>query len=225
MHLSLQMNITLESPPLSWSIAAIAAWQCQNDATLFSDLTPCVAKDYVGRDFDVATHPLIVLSILLLLVWSFPTNSMSEDPSFILISIAKSASMQGGLYGPEIIQDFMRVNIQIIVIFCAVLQSKVKLLHIMQQASCALHIKARSLIQPPDIIPLPSIGSVHPIEILTSIIIQCKLTESRRHGKRVNIRLPTRQTWKSETRPGVLGVIIAVLCTWGLQIFQNPGPS
>jgi hypothetical protein len=35
---------------------------------------------------------------------------MSTDPSFILVSIAKSAAMQLGLHRPEIISDFMRVK-------------------------------------------------------------------------------------------------------------------
>ena len=35
---------------------------------------------------------------------------MSTDHSFILVSIAKSASLQLGLHRPETIQDFMRVK-------------------------------------------------------------------------------------------------------------------
>lgn len=43
-------------------------------------------------------------------MWPFPTNSMSRDNSFLLVSIAKSASMQLGLHRPDITQEFLRVR-------------------------------------------------------------------------------------------------------------------
>lgn len=101
------------SPLLFWSIIAIAARQYQYDATLFSELTPCVTK-LMWSAISILPHTcFIVQAILLLSVWSFPTNSMSTDPSFVLVSIAKSAAMQLGLHRPEVIQDYLRVKTQL----------------------------------------------------------------------------------------------------------------
>ena len=95
---------------LFWSIIVIAARQYQHDATLYSELTPPVTRMMWSAISTLPHTRFIVQAILLLSVWPFPTNSMSTDPSFVLVSIAKSASMQLGLHRPEIIQDFMRVK-------------------------------------------------------------------------------------------------------------------
>ncbi|KAG0648535.1 Regulatory LEU3 [Hyphodiscus hymeniophilus] len=101
------------SPLLFWAIIAIASRQYPQDATLFSILYPCVTK-LMWTSISTFPHTrYIVQAILLLSVWSFPANSMSTDPAFILVSIAKSISMQLGIHRPEIIQDFVRVKTQL----------------------------------------------------------------------------------------------------------------
>ena len=101
------------SPLLFWSVIVIAARQYQYDATLFTELTPCITK-MMWSAISILPHTrFIVQAILLLSVWSFPTNSMSTDPSFVLVSIAKSAAMQLGLHRPEVIQDYLRVKTQL----------------------------------------------------------------------------------------------------------------
>lgn len=100
------------SPILFWAIISVAVRRYEQDATLLATLNPCVTR-LMWNTISTPPHSRFTIqAVLLLCTWSFPTNSMSTDNSFILISIAKSASMQLGLHRPEIVQDFMRVRIQ-----------------------------------------------------------------------------------------------------------------
>jgi hypothetical protein len=38
---------------------------------------------------------------------------MNKDPSFLFVSIAKSAAMQNGFHRPEVMQDFLRVKTEL----------------------------------------------------------------------------------------------------------------
>ena len=95
---------------LFWSIISIAARRYEEDGTLLASLAPCV-KRLMWSTISVPPYSrFAVQAILLLSMWSFPTNSMSTDISFIAVSVAKSASMQLGLHRPETLQDFLRVQ-------------------------------------------------------------------------------------------------------------------
>jgi len=57
--------------------------------------------------------PFVVEALILFTMWPFPISSMWTDPSFMLISIAKSSAMQLGLHRPETHSRFSRVERQL----------------------------------------------------------------------------------------------------------------
>ena len=98
------------SPLLFWCIISVAARRYEEDATLVSILSPCITR-LLWTTISVLPHTrFTVQAMILISAWSFPTNTMSTDISFMMVSLAKSASMQLGLHRPETVQDFMRVK-------------------------------------------------------------------------------------------------------------------
>jgi transcriptional regulatory protein LEU3 len=93
---------------LFWSIISVAARRYEEDAALLGSLRRCVTK-LLWCTISVLPHSRpTIQAILLISVWPFPTSSMSTSISFILVSLARTASMQLGLHRPEAVQDFMR---------------------------------------------------------------------------------------------------------------------
>lgn len=99
-----------QSALLFWAIISIAARRYEHDATLFSSLSPCVTKLMWSAIPMLPHNRFTVQAILLISMWPYPTNSMSTNPSFLLVSIAKTACLQLGIHRPEVIQDFLRVK-------------------------------------------------------------------------------------------------------------------
>jgi transcriptional regulatory protein LEU3 len=98
------------SPLLFWCIISIAARRYDEDATLVANLSPCVTK-LMWNTVSVRPHSRYTIQALLLIsLWSFPTNTMATDQSFMMVSLAKCAAMQLGLHRPETVQDFLRVK-------------------------------------------------------------------------------------------------------------------
>jgi hypothetical protein len=80
------------------------------EPSLLSALSLSV-MDLVWRIISAFPHSrYTVQALVLICTWPFPTSSMWTDPSFTLISIAKSTSLQLGLHRPELVQDFSRVK-------------------------------------------------------------------------------------------------------------------
>lgn len=98
---------------LFWAIISVASRRYEEDGTLLSSLEPAVMR-LVWKTIAILPHSgFTVQALLLLSFWSFPTNSMSTDPAFLLVSIAKTSAMQLGLHRPETVQDFLRVKTQL----------------------------------------------------------------------------------------------------------------
>jgi hypothetical protein len=98
------------SPPLFWAIISVAARHYEHNVMLFRSLKDSFLN-LLWSTISVLPHShYTIQAILIIAMWPFPTNSMSRDNSFLLVSIAKSASMQLGLHRPDIIQEFLRVR-------------------------------------------------------------------------------------------------------------------
>lgn len=52
----------------------------------------------------------LIQAIILLSTWPFPVSTMNTDPSFTIMSVAKTAALSLGLHRPESARDFLRVN-------------------------------------------------------------------------------------------------------------------
>lgn len=101
------------SPLLFWTIISIACRRYEEDSTLLPSLAPCVSR-LLWRTLGVLPHSgFTVQALLLLSFWPSPTNSMSNDTSFLFASIAKTSAMQLGLHRPDTVQDFLRVKTQL----------------------------------------------------------------------------------------------------------------
>jgi hypothetical protein len=100
----------MRSPLLFWCIISVAATRYEEDAALQSVLSPCVTR-LLWNTISVRPHNrFAILSLLLLSIWPFPTNTMATNPCLMLVSLAQTASMQLGLHRPETVQDFLRVK-------------------------------------------------------------------------------------------------------------------
>jgi hypothetical protein len=98
------------SPLLFWAVISVAARHYERDITLLSTLNPCVTK-LLWVTLSVLPHNRFTIQAMLLLsMWPLPTPSMSTDMSFMLVSMAKTATMHVGLHRPEFVQDFLRVK-------------------------------------------------------------------------------------------------------------------
>ena len=98
------------SPLLFWAVISVAARRYEEDRTLLTTLHPSVMK-LLWKCISAQPHSrFTVQAMLLVSIWSFPTDSLSTDNSFMLISMAKTASIQLGLHRPEAVQDFSRVR-------------------------------------------------------------------------------------------------------------------
>lgn len=98
------------SPVLYWAIVIVAAQQYGKRSELLTSLSQ-PATDLIWKTISVLPHSRhTVKAILLISMWPFPTNSMSTDVSFMLVNMAKTASMQLRLHRPETAQDFLRVR-------------------------------------------------------------------------------------------------------------------
>jgi transcriptional regulatory protein LEU3 len=95
---------------LFWVIISIASQRYEDDPTLLGMLSQPV-QNLLWDTIRILPHsPFMVEAIVLSSMWPLPTSSMWNDPSFMLISMAKSSVMQLGLHRPEHIQDFSRVE-------------------------------------------------------------------------------------------------------------------
>ena len=98
---------------LFWAIISIASHRFEDEPTLLGMLSHPV-QDLLWDTVRKLPHsPFVVEAIILFSMWPFPTSSMWMDPSFMLISIAKTSVTQLGLHRPENIQDFSRVERQL----------------------------------------------------------------------------------------------------------------
>ncbi|KUJ11501.1 uncharacterized protein LY89DRAFT_226498 [Mollisia scopiformis] len=98
------------SPLLFWAIISVAARHYDKRPKLLSSLSQHVTS-LIWNTISVMPHSRYTIqAILLISLWPFPTNSMTTDISFMLVNMAKTASMQLGLHRPEVVQDFLRVK-------------------------------------------------------------------------------------------------------------------
>lgn len=95
-------------------VVSVASRRFEEESTLLNALSqsvPAMVWSYVGV-YQHSRHT--IKAMILLCVWPFPTSSMWTDPSFILITVARSAAIQLGLHKPELINDFSRIQEQTI---------------------------------------------------------------------------------------------------------------
>ncbi|KIX04970.1 uncharacterized protein Z518_05842 [Rhinocladiella mackenziei CBS 650.93] len=101
------------SPLLFWMIIAIAARSHPKDVGVYTNLNPPLMKLLWTKVSGIPHSHLTIQAIVLLCMWPFSTPSMITDPSFTLISIARTACMHIGLHRPEILQDFNRIKFRV----------------------------------------------------------------------------------------------------------------
>lgn len=101
------------SPALFWVIISVAARKYEDDVTLLGSLKACVTNLVWSCASQLPLPSHTIQALLLLCMWPFPVDTQWRDPSFILVSLAKSAAMQNGLHQPEKMQDFLRVKTQL----------------------------------------------------------------------------------------------------------------
>ena len=98
------------SPVLFWAIISVAARRYEDEPGLMASLSTPVST-LVWSSIPMLPNSIgLIQAILLLCNWPFPTSVFSTDPSFILISCAKSAAMQMGVHRPENVQDYSRIK-------------------------------------------------------------------------------------------------------------------
>jgi transcriptional regulatory protein LEU3 len=86
---------------LFWAIISIASHRFEDGPTLLCMLSHPVQNLLWDTVRKLPHSPFVVEAIILFSIWPFPTSSMWMDPSFMLISIAKTSLMQLGLHRPE----------------------------------------------------------------------------------------------------------------------------
>ncbi|MCJ1390034.1 hypothetical protein MMC18_002892 [Xylographa bjoerkii] len=98
------------SPVLFWAIISVAARRYEDEPALMASLSTPVTT-LIWRNIPSLPHSIgLIQAILLVCNWPFPTSVLSMDPSFILISHARSAAMQMGVHRPENMQDYLRTK-------------------------------------------------------------------------------------------------------------------
>lgn len=102
------------SPLLFWTIIAIASRSYDEEVGVYATLRVPLDK-LMWEKIAVTPHShLTIQAIALLCVWPFSSPSLISNPSFMLISIARTACMHLGLHRPEILQDFNRVKFRVL---------------------------------------------------------------------------------------------------------------
>jgi len=99
---------------LFWTIIAIASRSYSEEAGIYAGLRTPLDKLMWEKISSTPHSHLTIQAILLLCVWPYSSPSMVTNPSFMLISIAKTACMHLGLHRPEILQDFNRVKFRVL---------------------------------------------------------------------------------------------------------------
>ena len=100
----------MRSPVLFWAIISVAARRCEDEPTLMASLSSPVTC-LIWSNISNLPHSMgLIQAILLLCNWPFPTSVFSMDPSFMLISSARSAAVQMGVHRPEDMQDYLRTK-------------------------------------------------------------------------------------------------------------------
>lgn len=95
---------------LFWTIILTAARHDRSDYSLLEGLIPAV-KNLLWSTAMNPPHPLPSLQAMsILCVWPLPSSSMSLDATFILAGILRTAAMHVGLYRPDILTQFSRVQ-------------------------------------------------------------------------------------------------------------------
>lgn len=87
-----------------------AARHDKTDLSLVESLTPAIQNLLWST---IATPPHILPSLqamCILCVWPFPASSWSQDITFILGGVLKSAALQAGLHRPDVIAHFSRLK-------------------------------------------------------------------------------------------------------------------
>lgn len=98
---------------LFWTITVIGARRFEDDVAIYHNLVTGIQK-LVWAKLSSSPHAhYTIQAVILLCNWPFPTASVTTDPCFMLISMAKTAAMQLGLHRPEVLQDYLRVKCQL----------------------------------------------------------------------------------------------------------------
>ena len=96
------------SPVLFWCIVSVAARRSEEHPLLLNQLAQPV-MDVLWKNIRIPPHNLgLIQAILLLCTWPFPTSSSTMDQSYMLTSIAISASIQMGLHRPINQHDYVK---------------------------------------------------------------------------------------------------------------------
>jgi hypothetical protein len=100
----------MRSPLLFWAIISISCRRHEDSPSLLSGLSSHM-MGLVWKTVSAFPCSLYTVQALVLIcTWPFPTSSLWTDPSFILISIAKSTALQLGIHRPEMVEDFSRTK-------------------------------------------------------------------------------------------------------------------
>jgi hypothetical protein len=96
------------SPLLFWTIIITAARHDRTDLSLLESLLPAV-KTLLWSTIARPPHVLPSLQAMTVLcVWPLPVSSWSQDITYILGGVLKSAAQQVGLHRPEVLPHFYR---------------------------------------------------------------------------------------------------------------------
>lgn len=93
---------------LFWSIISVASRRLRSQPTLLPKLARAVT-DLLWRTLRSIPYSLaVVQSLALLCTWPFPTNSSTEDPTFMLAGMMLQLGTQMGLHRALDVQDFVK---------------------------------------------------------------------------------------------------------------------
>jgi hypothetical protein len=102
-----------KSPVLFWSIISVASRRYEYDITLLGNLKAPVSQLIWSTASQPPLSSFSIQALIIMSMWPFPTDTQWKEPSFMLMSMAKSAAMQNGFHQPEAMQDFLRVKTQL----------------------------------------------------------------------------------------------------------------
>lgn len=101
------------SPLLFWSIMTVASRRYAADPTLLHSLAATTFKLAVHQVDSPSADIHTVESLLLLLSWQFPTNSMHEEAGYVLSGAMIHLAFKFGLHMAEAGQDYVRVRLNL----------------------------------------------------------------------------------------------------------------
>lgn len=101
------------SPVLFWTVLAVATrcWKMQPD--LHRRLRGPLMQLLWTSISAVPVSHFTIQAILLLCTWPFSPDSLISDPTFVLVSTARTACMQLGVHRPKQMQDYHRVRFEV----------------------------------------------------------------------------------------------------------------